>query len=94
MKTLISVTDAVGCATVGLTVGVFGAILGVAGSAALMAFSGDKASLLESELQRKAKLGQELEMHMAKARLALEGKQSQEEKLVILKLASTIGTDY
>jgi len=72
---------AVGCATLGYTAGMFSALLGAAGSAVLLAFSGDRASSLEGELQRKAEVSRELEAQMQKVRNLLEGTQSEEEKL-------------
>lgn len=77
-----SVTDAVGCATLGLASGMFGALLGAAGSAALLAFSGDHASTLEQELQRKTRESQKLEMDMAKVQNAMDNFKTDETKLV------------
>jgi hypothetical protein len=60
----------------------FGALFGVVGSAVLLTSSGDRASSLEAELQHKAQVSRELEAQMQKVRNLLEGKQTEEEKLV------------
>lgn len=59
-----------------------GALLAVAGTAAQLAFSGEKASLLESELQRKTKETRELEHQMLSVKNTLEGFKDEEMKLV------------
>lgn len=70
----------------------FGSVLAATGSAALLAFSGDRASTLETELQRKARVSHELEEQMAKARNVLNGKMSDEDRLVCtLVLAPQVG---
>jgi hypothetical protein len=59
-----------------------GALWGAAGSAVMLAFSSDRASSLEAELQRKAQVSRELNIQMQNVRNALEGFQTEEEKLV------------
>lgn len=60
----------------------FGAILGAAGSAAMLAFSGDRISSLEAEMQKKVSLGYQLEMEMQRVRNGLAGLENDKEKLV------------
>lgn len=60
----------------------FGAMLGAAGSAAMLAFSGDRASSLEAQLQQKMSMGYELEMQMQHVRNGLTSLEDDKEQLV------------
>lgn len=74
--------EAVKGAIQGSTLGMFVALIEVAGSATLFASSGSQASSLERELQRKVQVSHELEAQMQKVRNLLEGAQTEEQKLV------------
>jgi hypothetical protein len=65
-----------------------GAALATAGSAMLLAFSGDRASALESKLQEKAEESQALEMAMEGVKAAIDSYKNEENKLVSSNIAN------